>query len=800
LLQEVVVTQKMGPIRIKGDTTEFVADSFKVQLNASVEDLLKRLPTIQVDKNGQITAQGQAVKKVLVDGEEFFGDDPTLVTRNLRADMIDKVQIYDKKSDQAAFTGIDDGIRDKTINLKIKENQKKGAFGKLVAGGGTNGFHESQAMLNKFKGNEKIAFYGIIDNTGKAGLGWQDAQNYGGGSDNDDIGWNGNYNGQGIPLSQSAGLHYDNKWKDGKYAANGNYKFNKLNVTGSNGSVTQNNLPDAIQYSSSNEDFRNRSVRNKVNGTFEVQLDSFSSLKINVEGSWNHKNTFSDYTTQTLRQDSSLLNNSERTRTNTGDNNAFNSNLLWLRKFRKKGRTLSFNLSEEYFTTDINGYLNSTNHYYNGAGALDSTAGIDQFKTTNGNYLGLDTKLTYTEPLSKYASMVANYGIVIDNNDSKKLSFNPSGAGDYDLLDSTYSNNFHFNQLMHRAGLDFIYNRKSLNFIIGSNVGFNKYDQNDLFGKNILHRYFVNWYPQASVKYGVRGKSQFALAYQGNTVQPSTAQIQPVSTNDDPLNVYMGNENLKPSFQNNISLNYSSYNVLNLTIFHFYSTFSPINNAITTNTVTDYNTGKTTYQYVNVNGNFSGNISVSYNTKFKKWDLNYGGSFQSSWGRNINYVNQQRNSNNSGNFALSLDLLKNKPNKYSLTLEAQAAYNTNESSLQKEQNNNYWSYALAPDIDVYLPLKFQVHTDLNYTIQQKTATFTDNLHVALWNAWIGKKFFRNEALELRIAGNDLLNQNRGIRRNAYNNIITQNIYTTIRRYFMLSVIWNFKTGMNTANK
>ena len=184
LLEEVVVKQSIGAIKLKGDTTEYRADSFHVQPNATVEELLKKLPGIQVDKNGQITAQGQKVQKVLVDGEEFFGDDPTLVTQNIRADMVDKVQVFDKKSDQATFTGIDDGEKTKTLNLKLKDDKKNGYFGKIDAGAGTNQFYNDQLMFNKFRKKEKLSFYGIFSNTGKVGLNWQDQRSYGDNSTN----------------------------------------------------------------------------------------------------------------------------------------------------------------------------------------------------------------------------------------------------------------------------------------------------------------------------------------------------------------------------------------------------------------------------------------------------------------------------------------------------------------------------------------------------------------------------------------------------------------------------------------
>ena len=179
LLEEFVVKQKVSAIKVKGDTTEFTADSFHTQANATVEELLKKLPGIQIDKNGKITAQGESVQKVLVDGEEFFGDDPTLVTQNLRADMIDKVQVYDKKSDQAAFTGIDDGVKNKTINLKLKDNKKNGYFGKAEVGGGTDGYYNEQLMFNYFKKKMKFSAYGIFSNTGKTGLNWNERDKYG---------------------------------------------------------------------------------------------------------------------------------------------------------------------------------------------------------------------------------------------------------------------------------------------------------------------------------------------------------------------------------------------------------------------------------------------------------------------------------------------------------------------------------------------------------------------------------------------------------------------------------------------
>ena len=261
LLKEVIIKGTASQMKIKGDTTEFNARAFVIQPNAKVEDLLKQLPGITVDKDGKITAEGQTVSKVLVDGEEFFGDDPTLVTRNIRADMVDKIQLYDKKSDQAAFTGVDDGKTQKTINVKLREDKKKGIFGKVQAGESPDNIYQGQLLFNAFKNKEKFSVYGTMGNNGKVGLSWDDNQKYGTGdavdvNDNgvsvntqspDDLDvFSGLYFGQGFPLSRMAGAHYDTKFDNDKQSVNANYKIESLTLTGTTDVNTQNNIPGSI--------------------------------------------------------------------------------------------------------------------------------------------------------------------------------------------------------------------------------------------------------------------------------------------------------------------------------------------------------------------------------------------------------------------------------------------------------------------------------------------------------------------------------------------------------------------------
>ncbi len=816
ILQDVIV-HSGAAIRIKGDTTEFAADSFKVQPNATVEDLLKKLPGIQIDKNGNITAQGQKVQKVLVDGEEFFGDDPTLVTQNLRADMVDKVQLYDKKSDQAAFTGIDDGTKQKTINLKLKDNKKNGYFGKANASAGTGGYHDSQLMFNDFKGKQKIGLYGIVSNTGTSGLNWQDQSNYGdnpfANADVDENGgfninidnndpfdlWSGQYNGQGSPLVQTGGLHFNNKWNDDKQSLNANYKALQLRVNGESSTRSEFILPDTLYFNNDKQSFHNQILRNRINGTYEYKIDSSSSLKISVDGGIDHKITYLTDSSEARASDSSLVNNALRNISTIGDNKTLNSNLLWRKKFKKKGRTISFNLKENYADNASTGYLYSNNNYYL-KGALVRDTLIDQYKINSTKSNDLNTKLTYTEPLTNVSSLVFNYGLIVSNSNASVNSFNKASNQKYSVLDSLYSNHYLFNILTNRGGVAYSLFKKKLKLNFGTDVGYSDFHQTNNFNDSTTVRKFVNWYPQANFSYQFKPERGIYFRYNGETQQPGINQIQPVLTNTDPLNITIGNPVLKPAFQNNMQLNFSDYKVLKSRNIYIGVNSSFSENAISNKSYVD-SFGRTVNQFVNLNGNRSVGLHLEYGLKIKKLDVNMNSFSDISINRYVNIVNNLFNVTNSSNYTFGIGFYKDKEKKYSFSLNPSATYTTSSSSIQQNIKTNYWSFDTDPSIHLYLKHKFQVQTDCDFNLKQKTTVFDNNTNVVFWNAWIGRTFMKKDALLVKITGHDLLDQNIGFNRTVNSNFISENTYTTIKRYFLLSVVWNFnKAGVKAPGE
>ncbi|SRR5579871_739895 len=805
-LLKAFVVNGNAAIRLKGDTTEFKADSFKVQPNASVEDLLKKLPGIQVDKNGTITAQGETVQKVLVDGEEFFGDDPTLVTKNLRADMVDKVQVFDKKSDQAAFTGIDDGQKQKTINLKLKDDKKNGYFGKLSVGAATDGYHDNQLMFNKFQKKEKLSLYGIVSNTGTAGLNWQDQSSFGGGNGivsvdangniigADDIsGWNGNYNGQGYPLVQTGGVHYNNKWDNDNQSINGNYKIMQLFVHGNSATNSEYILPDSLSsyYQSQKQKFTNQVLRSKLFGNYELQFDSSSSsIKFSFDGTLVHKITNNIDSTQSLLvHDSSMLNNGNNKTTTTGDNNSFNSELLWKKKLKKKGRTISVDVTENYAKNISNGFLFSANNFFTND-TLSLAQITDQYKTNSSQTFTLNTNATYTEPLSAASSLVANYGVIINNSAADKLSYNKSQGGKYDSLDNIYSSNYSFNTFTQKGGLYYSLTKKKYRIYAGTNVGLTDFKQTDLFKDTVGKRNFVNWYPQARLSFDIAPQNSIYVQYNGSTIQPTLQQIQPIQNNEDPLNVVVGNAALKPAFQNNIRLQYFFFRALTGKNLWTNVNYTFTENAISTSSYVD-TIGRKITQSINVGGNYSLSANINYGFKWKKPDIFINVNANVGENRNNSIVNNEMNTTNSGDYTFGFYVGKYKEKKIDCSFRASATYTTSTSSIQTDFITKYWSYNLHPDLDFFLPLNTQIHTDLDYTFRQRTSAFDNNTNVALWNAWFGKKFLKNDALLIKVSANDILNQNKGITRNVSSNFISQNTYTTIQRYFMITAVWNF---------
>ena len=801
LLAEIIIRQ--SAVRIKGDTTEFTADSFQVKPNATVEDLLKELPGVQVDKDGKITAQGQQIQKVLVDGEEFFSDDPTVATRNLRADAIDKVQVFDKKSDQAEFTGIDDGQTTKTLNLKLKENAKHGYFGKLSAGA-LDKYYNGQALINAFKAKRQLAAFAIASSTDATGLNWQDSRSYGFSSDNlqvmegggimitsnsDDLGTQ-SYYGQGLPESIKAGVHFSNKWDDDKYNAGGNYLFNRLAVRSAGNTYTQNILQDSVYYTRESQDTHSDKMRHALSGMTEIKLDSSSSVKITADGYTGTTESTSNYSSQALDQNNKTVNTSKRFTSSNGDNKGFRASALYRKKFKKKGRTLSINFDETYTDNTSNGFLNNVSNFYDATGSVFRRDSTDQNKVngTNSNIAGV--KATYTEPLSKKSYLEINYSFYNNSSTQNRLSYDKDLGGKYSMLVDSLSNEFKYLYKTHSGGLDYRYNEKKFNFSFGGNIANTAFQQTDLVRDTSRKYNYYNLFPRANFYYKFNAYSGLRFNYNGSSNQPTIDQLQPLKNNDDPLNVVIGNPNLRQEFRNSLNLTFNNYKVFSQRSIYIGTYFTFTDHAISSGYTVD-NLGKRTTEYFNVDGNYNGSFYAGYNIKIPKTQINVGVSPQGNISKNSNFVNGLKNATTSTGLSLRLSLRTYKKDKYQFSLSAIPSYNMSKSSISKVAGSNYWSYNYGVDGNYTLPGKLEIGSDVDMNFRQKLSAFDVNTDVILWNAYLEKKFLKGDALTLRFSIHDILNQNKGYDRNIQPNAIVEKHYLTYQRYGLITLTWNF---------
>lgn len=810
LLEEVIV-KSGNPIRIKGDTTVYTADSFKVSANANVEELLKKLPGIQVDKNGKITAMGEQVTKVLVDGEEFFGDDPGMAVKNLRADAVKEVQVFDKKSDQATFTGVDDGKTEKTINLKLKEDRKHGYFGKIDMAGGllkhADDRYNSNIMLSSFKGKRKITGFLLTGNTGQDGLSWQDNEKFGGENenismsmdDNGDVSYNwtgGNRDDEpevntenGFIRNINAGVQYSNKWND-KHSFNFSPKYNNQIYTNGQQRHARTDYGDSALVQDDNTRTYVNRYNVKTSLTYDLKIDSVNSVKITAKANFYHTESTEDKNSASTGNTGTLKNSmNSDVSTNSSKQSLFGS-ILFRHKFKKQRRTLSLNADWTRIGSDGTVFIKSFNQsYYNGLPA--SSQAVNQQQDNDKYTQKFSAKLSYTEPLSKKYSLELSYELSGTGGKNNQFTYTYSPVSDkYDVAVDSLTNNFRQSIIVHKPAARVSYSGKKLKFNFGGGIGLTHFNLRDMSIGKDYGRNYTNFFPSASLNYAYKSQHNLRAYYNGNTTQPTINQLQPLRNNNDYFNQYIGNPNLKPAFSHSFGIGHNLYNFLK-DIFTYQSlNFRVTSNAITNERTINLDSGKTVTRPINTNGNYSISLWSGVGFKVKKIDTRFNINPNLSYNRYADVFNGVLNHSDVFSGAVNVYISKEKEKKYAFSIYDEGRYNSSKIS-QGNSSSHYFTNMLNADAKVFLHKTFSVQTDIQYYTQQKTQQLGDALSVAIWNARIEKTFKKDE-FTCYLLVRDLLNQNRGIERSFDRNTFNEVRNDRLQRYWMLGFSWNFK--------
>lgn len=806
LMKEIVIKNAAAAIRIKGDTTEFTADSFRVNPNADVQELLRKMPGFQVNAKGEITAQGEKVQKVLVDGEEFFSDDPAVVTKNLRADAIQKVQLFDKKSDQAAFTGIEDGERTKTINLTIKEDKKNGYFGKLEGGSDAGKYGMGKLMLNAFKGKRKIAGYVTTANNQFETLNWDEARNYGdGGNIVTEVGEDGSvmmmYSGEGdyeenkgLPNQQTAGAFFGNKWKNTTTGNSGQYQrlATDINSSGFNKTLLNGYSLDSYNKSVQNQDRK----RYKFSSTNEWGADSTGLFKFVIKGANTLRAAQANIEASTLLDNQNKINQSNRSTTLNENDKSLTSNLSFRKKFAKKGRSISFTADLSFNDKSQDATLKADNIFFT-AGQSNRVENIDQQKAAHQVGSTIASNLVYTEPLSAKSFLLFKYGISIGRNDAERNTFIQNNAGAYKTLVDSLSNHFEFNTVNNNASVSYRFVAKKMNFVVGSGAGKVNYQAADIEKSTRRSVRFNNFLPTFSFNFKPKPQRNINIDYTGATVNPTLQQIQPLIDNTDPLNINIGNPYLIQGFTNRINLRANDYKVLKSRYIALNANFSNTSNAITNSSEIDL-LGKRISKYVNVNGNYAYGLELNYLIDLFK-GIHGGLSTSRNNSRYINFINGIKNTNDNEVNSYSINLEYWGDRWYSFYTTFSITDNRTVSTIRPGIISKYTTYQSYGSFSIKFK-KAKTYIDLlgDLRIYSKTELFLNPRTLFLFNPSIRKVLTKNDALEAKISVFDLFNRNNDIQRNIGSNFISENINNTIRRYVMLGVVYNFKNKSATT--
>lgn len=819
LLEEVVI--EGAPILIKKDTIEFKASAFKTRPNSTAEDVLKKIPGMQVDKEGNVKTQGEDVQRVVVDGKEFFGNDPKLATKNITADMIESIQVFDDMSDQAKFSRIDDGSRQKTINIKLKKDKRIGYFGRLTAGAGTDDRYESQLSFNRFNGDRRISIIGNSNNINKSTFNFSDIVTNMGGFQSGGGGGRGGGGMQmmrmggggfggfggganGITKASSVGLNYADRWA--KADVSGSYFFSQSETGTNRNSLRQSFFPgDSVAIQNQQSTSLNKNQNHRFNLRFEYQIDSMNSILYTPTFTLQQSESTSLDTTFTRSKKPGLdylAVTGVTANINERDGLSINNNFLYRRKFNKIGRTLTLGYSSSINNSNGQGENYSPYTFYKSDGSLSTVRNQDirteQTTKTNNNVLSS----SYTEPVALNKLIELNYAYTNRRNKSDRRAYDyNSGSGKYDQVNLLQTNYFENDFIAQRLGANFRAQFPKYNYQLGGAVEMSELSSRSIrwsTGKDTtVSQKFVNFFPTANFQYSFSTTKNLRIFYRGRTNQPSINQLQDVPDFSNPLQIRTGNPLLAQEFNNNININYSSFNRTNFRFFNANMNVGNVGNKIV-NSIDSVpgSRGVQLIRPINLDGAFNTSAFVTFGRPLRSQKLkgsNYSFSTSASYNRTVSQVYKQTNLTD--NLLLSESGSLNLAVKENLNfgLNATISYNSAKYSVQKDLNEDFFSQTFGLDLSYTMLKSLVLTTDFDY-FRSTGRSDGFNQSIPLWSASIAKQLFKKKNGELKLSVNDILNQNESITRTVTDNFIEDINTVVLKRYFMLTFTYNLNKG------
>ncbi|MDR0700546.1 MAG: outer membrane beta-barrel protein [Tannerella sp.] len=788
-LGEAVVTAKAVEVIVKADTVEYNADSYKITEGAMLEDLLKKMPGVEVGSDGSVTINGKQIKKILVDGKEFFSEDPKVATKNLPAKMVEKVQTYDRRSDMAMMTGFDDGDEEAVINLTVRPGMKQGWFGNAFAGYGNKDRYEGNFMINRFINNDQFSIIGGINNTNNMGFSDFASTMFSGMGGGGRQRMGGFGAGNGITQSGNIGANFSKEFSP-KLTIGGNVRYSHSDNDAESENETENILPSGNTF-----DFdKSKSNTLNDNAGFNLRLtwnpDTLTQIIFRPDFSYSKTNVDETSDSYTLNSRLDSVNTVASNAHSEGSGYNVLGRLEASRKLNSKGRVLSVSLSGGTDKIKNDGYNYSFTKYFLSPELSDDL--IDQqinYNNTNYNYRGF---VSWVEPVGRNNFIQLAYSYSGNEREALKNAFTSDNNGNYNVLDSTYSQSSRNESADQRASIAFKALRSNYNYTIGFNVDPSYAKTETFVGDETIYsssRNIVNYSPTIQFNYLPSREKNLRIDYEGQTSQPTMKQLQPVEDVSDPLNTTIGNPDLKPIYTNNLRIRYHSFVSEKQAAFMIFATAGYVVNDVVNYTENDPNTGKRYTTYKNINGNYNGNARIILNTPLRNKKFSINNMAFAVYSNANSYINTEKNTNKGlqlqDRFALNY-----RSDYVDFGLNGNISYRRTKNSLEGQTDLNTYNYGAGADAILYLPYELKVESDIAYSTN---AGYSDGYEQNewLWNASLSKSFLKGNAATLRLKIYDILQQRSSISYTATSSYTRYSEYNTLNSYFMFHFIYRF---------
>jgi hypothetical protein len=818
-----VVIDNTPAVRQNGDTLEFAASQYKVNPDATSEDLIRKMPGITVDKTtGAVTAMGETVQKVTVDGRDFFGDDATATLRNLPAEVIDKIQVFDKLSDQAALTGFDDGNTTKSINIVTKKDMRTGNFGRIYAGYGTDDRYSGGGNVSFFNNARRISLIGLVNNVNLQNFSTQDllgvtsSSSRGGGGARG--GQGGNTSGftvgpqNGIAKTNAFGINYSDAWGK-KVDVTGSYFFNNSNTDNNQNTSQQNFITaDSSLYYDENSLSNSENYNNRVNFRLTYRIDSSNTILATSNLKFQSNNSTSQVKGDNYLDEAkqNLLSQTENDLSSELQGNNLSNEVLLRHAFAKRGRSISLGVYQT--SNDKNGqnFLDAYNNYYKPL-SQDTVKQVSNSASNSNQYR---LSLVYTEPIAPKTQLQVNYSPSFQTNkaDQETFAFD-DGSSKYSILDTSLSNKFDNTYNTQNTGVTVRRGDKNNMVAAGISYQYSELKSSQVFPEvSQIDNVYSNFLANAFSRFKLSSRSTLRVIYRGSVSPPSVTQLQNVINNSNQLFYTTGNPDLQQQYTNNLIARYNFTNtgksqsffanifLQNINDYVANATYTAFKDSVLSNTVI-LKKGSQLSKPVNMNGYVSAKSFFTFGMpiKFIKSNLN--------WNAGVTYTklpgmnNNVSNISNIYNYNLGAVLGSNISEYIDFDLSYSANFNVAKNTFQPTLNNNYFTQTADIEFNLLTKKGTFFQNDLaNQNYKGLSDGFNQNYW--LWNMSIGQKFLKDQKGELKLSAFDLLNQNKSITRTVTSSYVQDQTNTVLRQYFMLTFTYklkNFGKGKPPSN-